>query len=408
MGWQTQLLANWTEQTALITPELDAEGRVKLTEEVEHAILSLFPFLRSPPKPDDRTPLATLRDQQIPGSRGIVISTGKGQFRYACHLIRNLRDVLGSSLPIEIAYAGEDDLPVEHRNGLKSLGDNIDTVDVLTVFSDDTLKLREVGWSIKPFALLASKFEEAILMDADAVFLQRPEILLDEHSGYGSTGALLFHDRLLWQNVFKDRAKWWREQMKGHMPSPALLQSKVWMEGYAEEEDSGVIVLNKSSVRTVLGILHICWQNTKEVRDAWTYKLTYGDKESWWFGLELSGVPYAFEEHYGAVLGEPRHENKEQKVCGFSIAHLGEHQRLLWFNGSLLKNKAVNLTEYWTPTHWMVDAEWRKGATKPDMSCMIGDSPQEVPPEAIDVIKRSIEKAHELDKQFATLIGPLD
>lgn len=193
--------------------------------------------------------------------------------------------------------------------------------------------------------------------------------------------------------------------MQGRVPSAALNSSKVWTEGYAEEGDSGVIVINKKSTLTMLGLLHIAWQNSKAIREEWTYKITYGDKESWWFGLELTGVPFAFEEHYGAVLGEQNGQSKAPKICGFSIAHLDELQRLIWFNGSLLKNKAVNASEYWVPSHWMVDGTWIKGNSKADMSCMTNGDPREVDLETQDVLRRSIARAVELDELHKGLMA---
>jgi len=360
--------------------------------------------MRNPLHPLDPTPFTTLRQTFEAGSRGIVIPVGVGQVRYADHLIGNLRDVLGSRLPIQIVYAGDEDLPAKYRDTLISLGENIETMDVLTVFDNTKLELRQSGWAIKPFAVLASKFEQVILMDADAVFMQKPEVILDEHSGYLSTGALFFHDRLLWQNVFKERAQWWRKEMGERKPSATLLKSKVWTEGYAEEADSGVVAIDKRRLDTTMGLLHTCWQNSKAVREEWTYRMTYGDKESWWFGLELTSAPYAFEEHYGAVLGEVRLEGNENKVCGFSIAHVGERERLLWFNGSLLKNKAVNDTEFWIPQHWMIDFEWLKGATKSDMSCMHKGQPRAVSPEVIAILKGSVARAIELDVELSALL----
>ena len=55
------------------------------------------------------------------------------------------------------------------------------------------------GWAIKPFALLVSSFAEAVLMDADVLFVQKPEVLF-EHPEYATTGTLFFHDRSLFIN----------------------------------------------------------------------------------------------------------------------------------------------------------------------------------------------------------------
>lgn len=171
LGEQTAQLVNLTKQAASISAVLKPGEYDDLTKQINKAILTLYPFMRNPLHPLDPTPFTTLRQTFDAGSRGIVIPVGVGQVRYAAHLIGNLRDVLGSQLPIQIAYAGGGDLPAKYRNALVSLGENIETMDVFDVFDDTTLMLRESGWAIKPFAVLASKFEQVILMDADAVFM---------------------------------------------------------------------------------------------------------------------------------------------------------------------------------------------------------------------------------------------
>jgi alpha 1,3-mannosyltransferase len=52
-----------------------------------------------------------------------------------------------------------------------------------------------LSWSAKPFALLFPSFREAILIDADAFFLQNPQVLFD-NAAYVQTGVLFFHGRL--------------------------------------------------------------------------------------------------------------------------------------------------------------------------------------------------------------------
>jgi alpha 1,3-mannosyltransferase len=92
------------------------------------------------------------------------------------------------------------------------------------------------------------------------------------------------------------------------------------------------------------------------------------------FGLALGNVPFAFEQHYGSMLGsETMVENglgsnesvNKTKLCSFAIAHTDEKDDLLWYNGSLLKNKATNLTEFDVPDRYMLDGDWIKGRPRP-------------------------------------------
>lgn len=388
-----------------------------LLEIVDKTAFVLFPFLRGPPtNPPSAGGLSHLRSSIVPGSVGIVIPAGNNNVRFAAHLIASLRNVLNSKLPIHIVYAGDGDLSAPNRHFLAELvassGQALNFLDILTVFDDSTLKLREGGWAIKPFAVLGSRFEKVILLDADAVFLQKPEVLLDL-PGFQNTGALLFRDRLLWQHAFSDRHQWWHGQIK--RPSGELNTSLVWTQEFAEEGDSGVVIVDKSQTDVFMGLLHICWQNSYEVREEITYQITYGDKETWWMGFELAGSSYEMEKHYGGIVGwekevQPESDNSEEdgetradhltkKVCSFVIAHVDEEDNLIWYNGGLLKNKKIPEMkhEYAVPDRWMVDGEWQKGATREDMSCMVGEKIHDLSEEQMRILERSIEEAKIID-----------
>jgi alpha 1,3-mannosyltransferase len=49
------------------------------------------------------------------------------------------------------------------------------------------------------------------------------------------------------------------------------------------------------------------------------------------------------------------------KVCSFISAPVDEKDKLLWYNGSLLKDKAVDSTTFEVPKEWMIDEKWEKG-----------------------------------------------
>ncbi|TQN63831.1 hypothetical protein CSHISOI_11441, partial [Colletotrichum shisoi] len=309
LGERTKVLRSWIEALE----EKNGDGlrfvgaeRQFLDETVERVASSLFPYVQSPPRDiHSQSPLADLRrsfsnagaharhparhpaqqQQRVGGdgdittdyahrNAGIVIPTGRGTLRFACHLVASLRRVYWTKLPIQIVYAGDEDLSQGDRDTIAEAaagGDDgpVEFLDILTVFNDTTLRLAEGGWAIKPFAALGSRFEEVILLDAD-----------DE---------------------FPDRHAWYHEMIKH--PSEELQKSLVWTERYAEEGDSGVVVLDKGRLDVLMGLLHTCWQNSYDVRMSWTYRITYGDKETWWIGLETTGAAYAFSRHYGGMVG---------------------------------------------------------------------------------------------------------
>lgn len=403
LGRRTRLLKDFLA-TADLKP--NSPQRQTLINIADQLAVSLYAFLASPPQnPLSTSPLSDLRASFKPGSAGIVIPAGDFNVRFASHLICCLRNVLNSDLPIQIVYAGDDDLSAANRDFLAKLPNTnnappITFLDILTVFDDTTLSLRTGGWAIKAFAALGSSFEKVILLDADAVFLQKPETLL-QHPAFLRSGAFLFRDRLLWQHNFQDRHRWWKEQIR--RPSATLNKSLVWTDDYAEEGDSGVVVVDKSRVDVVAGLLHVCWQNSYDVREEITYKIVYGDKESWWMGFELAGSTYEMEEHYGAIVGwqdTAVAKPDTKRVCSFVIAHLDDKNELIWYNGGLLKNKGIPEMshEYGVPDKWMVDAEWQKGATKPEMSCMIGGIMHDVPESQLRTLQLSVKQAQWVDE----------
>ena len=405
MGKRVQVVRGWMETHASLSGQIPKAQHENLYEHIEKTILSLFPFLQNSSQPKGSHALSHLRQSFQPESKGIVIPTGKRTFRFACHLIKNVRHVLKSTLPIQVMYAGATDLPAPYRKLLASEFADVELVDITTAFDDDILQLRSGRWAIKAFAALASRFEQVILLDADAVFLQDPGVVFTHHTGYNNTGALLFHDRLLWQGAFVQRHEWWEKQLEHHTPSATLAKSLVYNEKYAEECDSGMVVIDKRRLSILLGLLHVCWQNMRAVREAHTYVMGHGDKESWWFGFELSDANYTFENHYGSILGSVKSDAPDGKtrVCGFTIAHLDEDDRLFWYNGSLLKNKAVNKDEFDVPAHWMMDGVWEKGTTKANLSCMRDARVVDLTVEERNIIQESVDAATAIDGEIKGL-----
>ncbi|KAE8406851.1 mannosyltransferase putative-domain-containing protein [Aspergillus pseudonomiae] len=403
LGQRSRVLRDWM---TLVDQLPQSTSRNLLMNATERVAVSLYPFLDKP-KVQNTThkPVADLRASFEPGSAGVVIPTSNNTLRFAAHLIGAMRLVLNSTLPIQIVYAGDEDLSPDDRARLSSTvesGPPLEFLDILTVFDDTTLQLKTGGWAIKAFAALGSRFERVILADADAVFFQPPEVLLD-HEAFLRSGALLFHDRLLWKNVFPERNEWYRSQIR--QPSAALEKSLVWTENYAEEGDSGLVVLDKSRTDILIALLHICWQNSHDVREEVTYKMTYGDKETWWLGLELTGATYEFSGHYGGIVGWDQVDSSgRHKVCSFVIAHVDAKDRLLWYNGSLLKNKGKSsmTNKYGVPTHWMIDGKWQKGDRKEDMSCMKGGEPRNLTQYELNIMEGSIELAKNLDGMIYT------
>jgi len=135
---------------------------------------------------------------------GIVISTGKnGGFRWAVHQIVVLRAIMKCTLPIEVFYGGDEDLPEQYRTFINSLAStfsglgSIATIDITNRFPDpDDVLGFPGGWAMRPFAALASSFQTVILTDADTMFLLDPSVVVNEAT-LKEVGSIFWHDRLL-------------------------------------------------------------------------------------------------------------------------------------------------------------------------------------------------------------------
>ena len=255
------------------------------------------------------------------GETGLVICAGEQNLMFAIHLIRSLRNVLNSTLAIQIAYAGDDDLSFHDRRVLTDLGPNIETLNLLDYFDNGMSGLVGGAWAMKPFAMLASRFKKVIVLDADAVFLRAPDGLFDEEPGLRETGTLFWHDRE-WKVGKQERHAWVHKIMEGREPSPMLSQSLFWTHNAYHEMDSGVVCMDKERPNVFMSLLFATWMNTDQVRKEVTYKHTHGelsalhntvptsrlivhlgDKETFWLASELSSSNYSFMPRYASTIG---------------------------------------------------------------------------------------------------------
>ncbi|KAG0197798.1 hypothetical protein BGX28_008705 [Mortierella sp. GBA30] len=275
--------------------------------------------------------------------KGLVFCAGNNQFEFVITAIQAIRNRLKSTLPIQIFHMGDSDLSKERQAYLRDMASDIEIVDVTQILDNDYMRLG--GWAIKPFAMLASSFEEVMFVDADAYFLQDPVVLFDD-PGYKATGALFFFDRTLFPN-WSVGSDW----MKSILPIMSSFPPKSRMFNLltAHEQESGVVLINKKT--RFLGMLGTCKMNGKWERDLISYKVFHGDKETFWIGFEMIQEPYAFMRNYGGVIGELRPDN-DQSVCGAQL-HEDHKGQPLWWNGGLYRNKNAGVTRNLNFGYWM-------------------------------------------------------
>ncbi|KAI8610012.1 mannosyltransferase putative-domain-containing protein [Chytriomyces sp. MP71] len=266
--------------------------------------------------------------------RGIIYSTGRGHFELAVHAIQSLRTILKSDLPIEVHHMGPNDLDADMIKAFNAMP-GVMTVDVWDYWGEEARQLG--GWAIKPFALLASRFTKVMFIDADSVFVQDPDVLFSKSEIFEKYGQLFYHDRTItgydwcynWFNGFVPYVS--------HYANSLRFQSK----NTVHEQESGVVVIDKSRTEVLHGLLTTCRMNMKVERDGVTYKKMHGDKESYWMSWELARVPYKFSPSYGGTIG---YKNDKGAVCG-GLFHTDEYLQPLWWNGGVVANKHVKKTE---------------------------------------------------------------
>ncbi|KAI8610014.1 mannosyltransferase putative-domain-containing protein [Chytriomyces sp. MP71] len=265
---------------------------------------------------------------------GLIFSTGRGHFELAVHAILSIRNIHKCTLPIEVHHMGPNDLDAEMIVALNALP-GVKTVDIWTEFGEEARQLG--GWAIKPFALLASRFTKAMVIDADSVFIQSPEVLFKNSNLFAKYGQIFYHDRTI------TGYDWCYNWFNSFVPSVSKYTNSLRFQSKrtVHEQESGVVLVDKSRSDVLHGLLTTCKMNMKFERDGITYKKMHGDKESYWMSWELARVPYKFSTSYGGTIG---YKNDNHAVCG-GLFHTDEYLKPLWWNGGVVANKHIKKTE---------------------------------------------------------------
>lgn len=411
-GVRVRQLAQWAD----LLIKNPAEDR----RSFEFALTQQFPFLNGTEN-SLYTPWSSSTYKTFSNEVGFVICAGSGNFHLAAHLIASLRRVHGCQTPIEIAYAGDNDLRLEHRKFLATLDTKISFIDLLERFPAAHQDLVGSGWAMKPFALLASSHIRAILVDADALFLTSPESLFESNPGLVRTGILFFHDRAA-VGGGDERRLWVKAQIEaaGLSPSHYLATDSLFYSGEAwYEADSGVVAIDKSRPALLLGLMFATWMNTKDVREQVSYQVFYGDKETFWVAMELSSVEYFFQPWYAGTMGtigkdQPPDLNLSTnavEICGTHMLHL-DHvgQTPFWINGGVYEHKDNTGAGYAEMTHYWVGETADIRLTQPqwywvngNVGCLRESGVKVIP----DHVKQNIEKIKEEAKRVDDLIRNL-
>ena len=121
--------------------------------------------------------------------RGIVTCAGGPRF-FTCAwvLVRVLRDILKTALPIQVWHRGAAEIDPLMRALLERY--DVEVIDACGIAS---LRPPSQGWALKPFAILHSRFQEVLFLDADNVPAVDPARLFAA-APYRETGAIFWPD----------------------------------------------------------------------------------------------------------------------------------------------------------------------------------------------------------------------
>jgi hypothetical protein len=202
--------------------------------------------------------------------KGIVTLAGGRTYATNAYLNCIRLRYMGCKLPIEWWY-----FPGELNNKW-----------INTILEMDAVNLRELpsctreinkkdkgGWQAKPFTILHSYFDEVLFLDADCFPLRCPEYLFTQplYSEYGA---------VLWKDIW-----FWPEERKKHIEKyfKITLPNKFQVE-------SGQIMFNKN----IKGILEALQTIETLNNNPTTYKMVYGDKDTFLIGLLQCNLPFNF------------------------------------------------------------------------------------------------------------------
>ncbi|KAJ3203623.1 hypothetical protein HDU82_006465 [Entophlyctis luteolus] len=318
------LLVGGRARSYLSSPPALRQLRFELNHVLEILQETVYPWL-SPRYTSIQDIYSNLSKGPLLQDAGIVFSFGKNQIQFGVLAVANLNLLV----LIKIHYVGDNDLPPQIVNALKQAFQDIEFIDLMNQFPSELFQFD--SWSVKPFALLASRFTRPIFVDADVLFLQNPEIvILSESALFQEFGQLFFHDRTI-EREDGSYAVWFKS-IHPFLSNQALHMR--FVHGISRhEQEAGVVAIDKSDHRIFHSLLYACKMNSNQVRPD-LYNIVWGDKETFWMSMEFLRVPYAFSPTYAGAIGFL----DNGRVCG-SMFHVDEFLRPFWWNGGVLRMK---------------------------------------------------------------------
>lgn len=239
---------------------------------------------------------AEAKGQQCPEGfkgRGIVVLGGGEKYYPSAWVCVSLLRRFGCKLPIEWWYLGSRELDF----AMRSIAGSIEGVELVDMEKRFPGRRRSGGWEAKIHAIMGSKFQEVLFLDADQVPVTNPEFLF-ETPEFKSRGALLWPDHLPkgW-DICREAFEVFGLPVPGNEQMPTLGKPTDY-----DPTESGQVLVDKSR----------CWQALAMVR--WINEHSdiffpakgnpeffYGDKSTFYLGFQKIGHEYAIAPPAGFI-----------------------------------------------------------------------------------------------------------
>ncbi|DAZ92875.1 TPA: hypothetical protein N0F65_011578 [Lagenidium giganteum] len=319
------------------------------------------PFLPSTEVPTSSPTNMSLHPRG-PLQRGIVLPLFDKIATLGASFIQELR-ALHVDLPVEVPHCGdlsegirqrlvaEDKLVYPHDVCAMAV-DMKDPLDASrNWFCDDLAhcQKRFRSFEIKVLAVTLSRFQEVMLLDADALFFHSPMQIWDSRQ-YRETGTLFFHDRISFETEFlagkrgsddtiramheflsnfdvkpfskypvipRPRATTKSKIKLPFEPSEFLLKSHSWATVTGHQMDSSFLLWNKLRQPRATAIL------AHFISLRGSYPPSYGDKEFFFQACELAETKYGFSDFAVGTYGTDVRSNGTV-LCGDALHYFPE------------------------------------------------------------------------------------
>lgn len=206
--------------------------------------------------------------------RGIVIVAGNGKSLKRTRVILRQLKNLGSQLPIEIHFWG-DEFSFEAQKDISSLWPKIYFNDLSAssnILKSNNDNFFHVNYQLKTAAIINSRFAELLLLDSDNIPIIDPESLFesDTYKEYGT---------LFWPDIARTRP---------NNPMWAITNTKCLINEY--EQESGQLIVDKR--RFFYHLQLAAWFNNAHTR--YYNEFLLGDKDMFRFAWHALKTRYGF------------------------------------------------------------------------------------------------------------------